>query len=347
MAKKKNKAEKKEKDIKAFVKDKAFGMKNKKNSKKVEKMVKGIASQEKGGYEKIKYEKFIERKKQKQEEEEKAFLAQVFGGAVAPKFNAQANDPNAKPICQFFKANLCSKGKKCKFSHDLNQGGGSTNQNSQKINIFKDTRDDDNVEKMEDWGAKELDEAVNFNQKKYNGSKTKIVCKFFLTALEKMTYGWFWKCPNGYSCKFNHCLPPGFKFKSKKKEEDNEEQKEDIELRLIKEIDAERELLDTKKSTPVTKELFFKWVAIRRRKKQKERDARIQKFMTDRGIKRKKKVTGKQLFEKNKSVFTDAEGATGKLDREEPVDNEPIKNHGDVKLAIDEDVFDDEDLPDL
>lgn len=27
--------------------------------------------------------------------------------------------------------------------------------------------------------------------------KTDIVCKFFLEAIEKNQYGWFWECPNG------------------------------------------------------------------------------------------------------------------------------------------------------
>lgn len=27
--------------------------------------------------------------------------------------------------------------------------------------------------------------------------QTKIVCKYFLDAIEKECYGWFWQCPNG------------------------------------------------------------------------------------------------------------------------------------------------------
>jgi hypothetical protein len=36
------------------------------------------------------------------------------------------------------------------------------------------------------------------------------VCKFFLDALEKRLYGWFWVCPNGGDkCQYRHALPPG------------------------------------------------------------------------------------------------------------------------------------------
>lgn len=54
------------------------------------------------------------------------------------------------------------------------------------------------------------------------------VCKFFLQAIEDGKYGWFWECPNGAGkCIYRHCLPPGFVFKTKKKDED-EDDAEDI-----------------------------------------------------------------------------------------------------------------------
>lgn len=42
------------------------------------------------------------------------------------------------------------------------------------------------------------------------GTRSKIVCKFFLEAVEKSKYGWKWHCPNGDICKYKHCLPPGY-----------------------------------------------------------------------------------------------------------------------------------------
>lgn len=44
------------------------------------------------------------------------------------------------------------------------------------------------------------------------------VCKFFLEAVEKKQYGWFWECPNGgKNCHYRHALPPGYVLKSQMK----------------------------------------------------------------------------------------------------------------------------------
>ena len=339
MGKKKNKAEKKEKEIKKYVKDKTFGMKNKKKSQKVNKMVKGIAAQNKGGFEKLQAEKFNEKKRQKALEKEKKFMAQIFGGGVSAKGPAKNDGSNSKPICQFFKAGLCTKGKKCKFSHDLLENTTEVQQN-EKINLFKDQREEmfGNEDGIENWDQKKLEEAVNFNARKYQSSQnqTTIICKFFLQAVEKMKYGWFWKCQNGYNCKFRHALPPGYKFKPKIIPGKNMP-KVDTELILIKEIDAAREKLETDKCTPVTKELFMKWVKKRREKKQKDREERIKKFMKERGIKVKRLVTGKQLFEKNKGLFQDAEGAVDKKDLKQKEET----------VEVDENVFGDDEVPDF
>ena len=53
-----------------------------------------------------------------------------------------------------------------------------------------------------DWDQETLEKVVE--QK--HGSKnrglppTTIVCKYFLDAVEKGLYGWFWQCPNGDKC---------------------------------------------------------------------------------------------------------------------------------------------------
>lgn len=45
------------------------------------------------------------------------------------------------------------------------------------------------------------------------------VCKYFLDAVEKKQYGWFWECPNGNKdCHYRHALPPGYVLKSQMKE---------------------------------------------------------------------------------------------------------------------------------
>jgi len=44
------------------------------------------------------------------------------------------------------------------------------------------------------------------------------VCKYFLDAVEKKQYGWFWECPNGgKNCHYRHALPPGYVLKSQMK----------------------------------------------------------------------------------------------------------------------------------
>ena len=305
MAKKKNKAEKKEKEIKKYVKDKTFGMKNKKKSQKVNKMIKGIAAQNKGGYEKLQAEKFNEKKKQKEIEKEKKFMGSVFANGVVSRGGGGKGKSKGKPICQFFKAGLCTKGKKCKYSHDLEAEKKETVA-SDKIDLFTDQRDGgiENEDTMDSWNQQKLEEAVNYNAKKYSApTQTSIICKFFLTAVEKMTYGWFWKCPNGFGCRFRHALPKGYKFKPKLKP-GQEAPKVDTELQMIREIDEQRGNLESAKCTPVTEALFMKWVAKRREKKKRERDERIKKFLKERGIKIKKFVTGKQLFEKNQGLFS-------------------------------------------
>lgn len=58
---------------------------------------------------------------------------------------------------------------------------------------------------MEDWDQETLEKVV---KEKHGAEKpsnaTTIICKFFLDAVEKRQYGWFWKCPNGSDCKYRY-----------------------------------------------------------------------------------------------------------------------------------------------
>ena len=69
---------------------------------------------------------------------------------------------------------------------------------------------------MENWDQETLERAVAEKHGAEAGkpNKTKIICKFFLDAVEKRQYGWFWKCPNGEACIYRHALPPGYVLKS-------------------------------------------------------------------------------------------------------------------------------------
>lgn len=90
-------------------------------------------------------------------------------------------------LCAYFKAGVCEKGKKCKFSHDLGLDGKAA-----KIDLYTDPRD-------------RLVKAEN---------RTEITCQLFIEAVEKNLYGWLWECPNGgEKCVYTHALPVGYVLK--------------------------------------------------------------------------------------------------------------------------------------
>jgi hypothetical protein len=121
-------------------------------------------------------------------------------------------------LCEYFKAGCCDKGDKCKFSHDLTIG-----RRAAKIDLYSDRRADEKEEETNaDWDQAKLEAVVSSKHGAEKGgvkTTTEIVCKYFLDAIEKEIYGWFWKCPNGEDCKYRHALPPGFVYKSKEQRE--------------------------------------------------------------------------------------------------------------------------------
>lgn len=71
-------------------------------------------------------------------------------------------------------------------------------------------RRQDEDEGMEEWDQEQLEKVVKQKHAAEQSNKTDIICKFFLEAVEKKQYGWFWQCPNGgKDCKYRHALPPG------------------------------------------------------------------------------------------------------------------------------------------
>jgi hypothetical protein len=87
---------------------------------------------------------------------------------------------------------------------------------------------------MEDWDQEKLEEVVKRKAAEFSANQnnaTAIVCKFFLDAVERKQYGWFWQCPNGKGCIYRHALPPGYVLKSQMKalleEESNKKAVED------------------------------------------------------------------------------------------------------------------------
>lgn len=115
-------------------------------------------------------------------------------------------------VCIFYKQGHCEKGRKCKFSHDLN-----AERKAAKKDLYTDSRDDKQAEEetkqkdtMDDWDEEKLRKVV-LSKHGNPRSTTEKVCKYFIDAVENQKYGWFWTCPNGGDkCMYKHSLPPGY-----------------------------------------------------------------------------------------------------------------------------------------
>ncbi|GLD71190.1 zinc finger CCCH domain-containing protein 15, partial [Lates japonicus] len=243
--------------------DKTFGLKNKKGAKQ-QKYIKNVTQQVKYGQQSAKQiaqaeaEKTTKRADKKKELDE---LNELFKPVVAAQKVSKGVDPKSV-LCAFFKQGQCTKGDKCKFSHDL-----SMERKCEKRSVYVDERDED-LEKdtMENWDEKKLEEVVNkkHGEAEKKKAKTQIVCKYFLEAIENNKYGWFWVCPaGGDSCMYRHALPPGFVLKKDKKKEEKEE-----EISLEELIENERSALGPN-VTRITLETFLAW---KKRKRQEKVD---------------------------------------------------------------------------
>ncbi|EPZ35143.1 hypothetical protein O9G_003632 [Rozella allomycis CSF55] len=293
------KSKKQEQKVKQkIVEDKTFGLKNKNKSAKVNKYVQQVQKQYQVGPQKA--EEDIRKKKEAKEEAEKKKkeLAALFKPVLTQKV-AVGVDPKSV-VCAFFKQGLCTKGDKCKFSHDL-----SKERKSAKIDLYTDARDSaKEQDTMDKWDQDKLESVVKDKHGPGIKTTTDIVCKYFLEAIEQKKYGWFWECPNGgQKCKYRHALPPGFVLKSEKQKEEEKEQ-----ITLEEFLETERHKLGDN-LTPVTLESFTAWKASRIAKLAEEADAKTK----DRAQKVKSgklMASGKELFTFNPELFKDDEDAT-------------------------------------
>ncbi|PWA78241.1 zinc finger C-x8-C-x5-C-x3-H type family protein [Artemisia annua] len=282
-----------------IVEDKTFGLKNKNKSKNVQKYVQSLHQnvQPKPDPSKLAAKKRKEEEKAREKE-----LNDLFKVAVVQPKVPIGVDPKSI-LCEFFKAGQCAKGFKCKFSHDLN-----VQRKGEKIDIFSDKRDEGT---MEDWDQETLEKVVASKGKEYNQNKpTDIVCKHFLEAVEKKQYGWFWVCPNGgKQCHYRHALPPGYILKSQMKALLEEESNK---LAIEEEIEDQRAKIKT--TTPMTTDLFLEW----KRKKIEARDAGLAAQRAERA--KNDRMSGRELFLSDASVFVDDAEAYDKYNREEESD---------------------------
>ncbi|XP_051912695.1 uncharacterized protein LOC127595012 [Hippocampus zosterae] len=303
------KAEKKQQE--KVIEDLTFGLKNKNKSKVVQKYIKGVEHTVKHKGEsiaKIESEEFERKKNKKKEEQEQALLETMFRtvkqeahDSDSDDFDSSDDDADPKTrVCPYFKQGLCNKGKNCKYSHDLSikKGKDMDLHIDQRTQLLMNGEDD--VYFDEDKLLKLIDE----KSRSYNKQKpTEIVCKFFIEAVEKKKYNWSWMCPNGLTCHYRHCLPPGYSIRTvlKKKEVSG--------LAVEAEIDMLREEMSAGTGTPVTLERFMRWKEEKRLRRQEE-EAAVRKEEEKKARHGKQHMlSGKALFEFDASLFVDDEEA--------------------------------------
>ncbi|KAK1285886.1 Zinc finger CCCH domain-containing protein 11 [Acorus calamus] len=283
------------------VEDKTFGLKNKNKSKNVQKYVQGL---QQSVQPKPDPSKIAAKKKEEEKAREKE-LNDLFKIAISQPKVPVGVDPKSI-LCEFFKAGQCAKGFKCKFSHDLN-----VQRKGEKIDLYSDKRDE---ETMDDWDQETLEKVVESKKIEYNQNKpTEIVCKFFLEAVEKRQYGWFWICPNGgKDCHYRHALPPGYVLKSQMKALLAEESEK---MPIEEEIERERAKIAA--STPMTTELFMKW----KKKKIEDKEAGLAAMRAERA--KNDRMSGRELFLSDASLFVDDAEAYEKYQRDEESEEKP------------------------
>eukprot|EP01071_Lankesteria_metandrocarpae_P009838 Lankesteria_metandrocarpae@DN5255_c0_g1_i1.p3 len=302
--------------------DKTFGLKNKNKSKAVQKFIKGVQAQARPNQksEQARLDAQLQQKEDKKKQaQQDALLASLFKGAE----------------------NMKTLGK-----------GDSASVPEQKIDLYVDKRDNKD---MASWNQEELESVIQEKHGEDNAMSTGIVCKFFLDAVEKKQYGWFWTCPGGGdTCKYRHCLPPGYVLKV---EEDKAADLDDEDENLEEMIERERAALPSG-GTMVTLESFKLW-------KQKCEQQRLANVEAKRLAESKKTggrglevLSGRDLFTYDPTLFIDGEGAASDGDYEEDEvddnnnddgdDNDGDDNDGDDNDSDDgDDPSDDEGSPQL
>lgn len=277
------KAEQKKKE--KVIEDKTFGIKNKKGAKQ-QKFIQQVEKQVKsGGVNPRKLEdpnvKKLEKEKKLKEQKE---LALIFKPVQSQKID-KGTDPKSV-VCAFFKQGQCTKGDKCKFSHDL-----SVERKAEKRSLYCDMRDDDKeTDTMDKWDEDKLKEVVEKKHGSGNRPTTDIICKHFLEAVEKAKYGWFWECPSGQKCIYRHALPPGFVLKKDKKKEDK---KDEISLEDL--IEKERANLGPNQ-TKITLETFLAWKKRKLKEKKEQALKDEEKRRNDYKAGRQVGISGREMF---------------------------------------------------
>lgn len=280
------------------IEDKTFGLKNKKGGKnqkfiaQVQKQViHGGSSEAKKAEEK----KRLEKEKKEADLKKQKEMQDLFKPVQTVQKIEKGADPKSV-LCAFFKQGTCGKGDRCKFSHDL-----EIERKAEKRSLYCDVREDDK-ETSEDWDEEKLKDVIekkHAEADKSKATKTEIICKYFLDAVEKNKYGWFWQCPQGNACIYRHALPPGFVLKKDKKKEDK---KDEISLEDL--VEKERAALGPNQ-TRVTLETFLAWKKRKLREKEdsssKENNRKKAEFKAGRSV----GISGREMFTFNPDMAID------------------------------------------
>ncbi|KAL6298533.1 hypothetical protein BKA93DRAFT_820327 [Sparassis latifolia] len=279
--------------------DKTFGMKNKNKSAKVQKQIAVIEKQQaqagksRAVLEKEK-EKALREKAKVDEEKRKKEEGALFKPVQVQKIPLGV-DPKTL-LCQFYKAGMCEKGDKCRFSHDVNVG-----RKVDRKNLYEDSREEKMKDTMDNWDDEKLQQVI-LSKSGNPRTTTDIVCKHFIQAIETEKFGWFWECPNSDGCQYRHALPPGFMLKSQRKAAAEAEKANTISLEEF--LEVERHKLGSN-LTPVTPETFAKWKQTRMDKKQAEEEALRKAKDAQAAAGKSSGMSGRDLFTYNPEWFAD------------------------------------------
>ncbi|KAJ1609379.1 hypothetical protein OIY81_1384 [Cryptosporidium canis] len=299
-----------EKQKQKIIEDKTFGLKNKNKSKSVQKYIKSVTSQinnSKGGQVNQELKAAQAKEEKKKQAQQQALLAALFKGTE-----------NIKKVS----------------AEDARKVDPSTIKAEQKIDLYIDQRD-----QKQNSGSKKTPLALEPTT-----FSTDIICKHFLSAVEKKQYGWFWVCPEGGdSCKYRHCLPVGYVIKEQEVDDTlgDDDEEETLEERI------ERERLELPgPGTPVTFESFMEW----KKKKEKEEEDKAKADAAKHG----KQMSGRDLFVYDPSLFVDdedaAEGDTYEIDEDAFLSDDDIQEANeysqmpDVEEGNEEEIENDEDF---
>jgi len=293
------------------VEDKTFGMKNKNKSKQVQQHIAQMKASASGGAS----DRAKETEKQKQAAARAAMDQVLFKEAKTKK--ELLAEKMAKAEAAIKKA--------------------EKEKEPEKRDIYTDTRDAKQQDGMEDWDDEKLKSVVDSKKTAGERVKTSIICKHFIDAVEKRTYGWFWECPNGGDkCQYRHALPEGYVLKRDK----DPNAPIDMGPRIEDEIEERRKALTTR--TPVTFERLQDWLAAKKAKLQEEEDKKLEAARKQYAKGKASGVTGRMLFAIDASIFVDDANATeDKYQREEESDEEgeePARDQGTAGVVTDADL---------